>query len=406
MSSRLLFDVTTQKGSVTVLLPNALNYIYAGVIEPVIANLSRGSIPVDLCGVVFYYRGTSPKIVIRKPEDINIMTLQPVGVVKFSELASNIALYEGQTVKTQARFIGVMCEAFDDPCRLGFVDPLNESIILPIMMSKDLMATVLDPWTTGSRTILNLTLGVVNSTYIIAYGATPVEVVPPVETTSVSSVLGLERGTIVVLKQVKVSSTSVTSGGSWRVFVVDNTGKQILVFVPSTIARQISDTPPPVNTVISVAGYRHVYAGTDEIVVYSVNGLKTETVETTTTTTPTPPPQPEFISIDIKDVGQYIGKNVSITGLFYAIYYDNANRVYNVEVRTSDEKYAVNVTMTRDQLINLLDPAIVGWKSTVTINGTVKSASTITFITGRVVEKRDPLKVTVAEALKQPIGRP
>ncbi len=401
VSSGLLFDVATSRDTVTVLIPIILNHVYGDEASQVISNLSAGGVPVDVCGVVYYYRGTSPEIVVRELEDVSIGALPEAETVGFGDLVFNTALYEGQTVKTQARFLGVFCEAFDDPCRLVFEDVEGQGITGDIMMPKALMATALDPWSVGSGTVFNLTVNVVNSTYIVAYAADPVEVEPPFETSSVEEALAQERGRIIVLRNVTVESSSKTSGGSWRIYVRDPSGFNILVFVPSTVASSMGFDIPAQGTYISVAGYRHVYGSTDEIVVYTVNGVVAETAP------PPPPPQPPaFLEIDIKSVPGYVGSNVSFTGLFYAIRYDSSLRIYYVEVRSSDEEFAVNVSMSRAQLVSFLDPALVGWKSLIRINGTVKSASLVEYVYGEVVELRDPLTVTVQQALAQPLGRP
>jgi len=263
-------------------------------------------------------------------------------------------------------------------------------------MPRTLMAAVIDPWTVGSGTVFNLTVNVVNSTYIVAYSADPVEVEPPIETSSVEEALSQERGRIIVLKNVSVLSSSVTRGGSWRIYVTDPLGFNILVFVPSTVAKSMGFDIPSQGSYISVAGYRHVYGRTDEIVVYTVNGVVVETAP--------PPSPPAFLEIDIKSVPGYVGRNVSFTGLFYAIRRDGI--IYYVEVRSSDEEFAVNISMKREQLTSFLDPALVGWRSLIRINGTVKSANLVEYVHGEVVQLRDPLKVTVQEALGLPLGRP
>jgi len=166
--------------------------------------------------------------------------------------------------------------------------------------------------------------------------------------------------------------------------------------VPSTVAKSMGFDIPSQGSYISVAGYRHVYGRTDEIVVYTVNGVVVETAP--------PPPSPAFLEIDIKSVPGYVGRNVSFTGLFYAIRYDRGT--YYVEVRSSDEEFAVNISMKWEQLTSFLDPALVGWKSLIRINGTVRSANLVEYVHGEVVQLRDPLKVTVQEALGLPLGRP
>jgi DNA/RNA endonuclease YhcR with UshA esterase domain len=396
VSAGLLFDVTTSRGAVTVLIPTIVNHVYGGDVAPVISTISAGGVPVDVCGVVYYYRGTSPEIVVRELEDISVGVIPAAETVGFGDLVFNTALYEGQTVKTQARFLGVYCEAFDDPCRLVFEDVEGQGITGDIMMPRTLMAAVIDPWTVGSGTVFNLTVNVVNSTYIVAYSADPVEVEPPIETSSVEEALSQERGRIIVLKNVSVLSSSVTRGGSWRIYVTDPSGFNILVFVPSTVAKSMGFDIPSQGSYISVAGYRHVYGRTDEIVVYTVNGVVVETAP--------PPPSPAFLEIDIKSVPGYVGRNVSFTGLFYAIRYDRGT--YYVEVRSSDEEFAVNISMKWEQLTSFLDPALVGWKSLIRINGTVRSANLVEYVHGEVVQLRDPLKVTVQEALGLPLGRP
>jgi len=214
----------------------------------------------------------------------------------------------------------------------------------------------------------------------------------------VDSLNGLEAYKYVCVRGAISNPRNVSSG---LLFYVTTGKGNVTVLVPNVLNHMYGDQASTVLGKLSTAGSPvdlcglvYYYRGTSpEILVRRLEDIRL-------------PPTPGFIEINIKDVKNYVGESVSFTGYLYAIRYDSASRIYYVEFRSPDEQVAVNVSMSRADLISLLDPAYVGWKSLVLINGTVESNTTVKYIEGRVVNRVEPLTVNVTGALSQPIGRP
>lgn len=394
VSSGLLLNLDTKAGSVTVLVPNILQYVYVGsdVFNDLWGKLQIARNNVTVCGVVYYYRGTSPEIVPRSIEEIRVEgVIEEAREIDISELPA----YVGKYVTLTGRLTKI---GYDSPTYMYLLYlSSDESGAQAVgQCDRSTLVSVVDPWMVGVGSKLRVYGLVRNESLIELINMSVIEVVQPPSLT-VSEALQKAYGTIIVLRNVIVRNSYMTSGGSWQIDVEDGTGL-IRIFVPSSVARGTGISIPEANTVISIAGYRDVYGSIEEIVVFSEVGIRVEGVTTPTTS----PAIPAFIPIEMSQVSQYVNKNVSFIGVLSKIRY--VSGIYYVEFMSSNGYYAVNVTMSRSQLASNIDPTIVGWKSVFRINGTVRDPVTVTLFSIEVIELKSPLVVSVEQALNTERG--
>jgi len=389
VSSGLLLDLNTMSGSVTVLVPNVLKYVYGNDIafNDKWNKLQITRSNATICGVVYYYRGTSPEIVPRNSEEISVESfVEEAKEIDISELPA----YVGKYVTFTGTLTKLGYNSTTYKYLLHFSSEISGAQAI-IQCDRSTLVSFIDPWSVGIGSKLRVYGLVRNDLIIELVNATVIETRPPPSLT-IGEALQRAYGTIVVLKAVTVVNSYVTSGGSWQIDVGDGTGT-IRIFVPSSVAKEMNIPVPGVGTVISVAGYRDVYGSMEEIVIFTKNGIRVENVTT--------PPAPAFIPIEINQVAQYVNKNVSFVAVFSKIIY--VSGTYYVEFTSSDGVYRVNVTMSRSQLVSNIDPTLVGWRSVFRINGTVQDPATVRLIDAILVWRENPLVVSVEEALS--IGR-
>ncbi len=389
VSSGLLLDLNTMSGSVTVLVPNILKYIYGNdtAFNDKWDKLQIARSNATICGVVYYYRGTSPEIVPRNSEEISVESfVEEAKEIDISELPAYVGKY--------VTFRGMLTKLGYDSTTYKYLLYFSSEVSGAQAISqcdRSTLVSFIDPWSVGVGSKLRVYGLVRNNLIIELVNATVIETRPPPSLT-IGEALQRAYGTIVVLKAVTVVNSYVTSGGSWQIDVGDGTGT-IRIFVPSSVAKEMNIPVPGVGMIISVAGYRDVYGSMEEIVIFTKNGIKVENVTT--------PPAPAFTPIEINQVAQYVNKNVSFVAVFSKIIY--VSGTYYVEFTSSDGVYRVNVTMSRSQLASNIDPTLVGWRSVFRINGTVQDPTTVRLIDATLVWRENPLVVSVEEALS--IGR-
>ncbi|MFN3267932.1 MAG: hypothetical protein ACK416_01585, partial [Zestosphaera sp.] len=96
VSAGLLLNLNTKTGSVTVLVPNVLQYVYAdsSVFSDLWSKLQIPRINATICGIVYYYRGTSPEIIPRSIEEIRIEGLtEEIKEIDISDLPAYVGVY-------------------------------------------------------------------------------------------------------------------------------------------------------------------------------------------------------------------------------------------------------------------------------------------------------------------------
>ncbi|MEM1741938.1 MAG: hypothetical protein QXT29_03935, partial [Desulfurococcaceae archaeon] len=153
-----------------------------------------------------------------------------------------------------------------------YVSIRENNVTVNATMSRD-KVIVINPWFAGPGTKLRIN-GIVVSSNLIA--ANNVEVVERVETPkyTISEALRQPHGTIVALVNVKVTSARIVGNNNWSIEVVDDNGDKIVIYIPRSVVNELGRDLPSPGSVISIAGYRDIYRGTEEIVVYSSEGFK------------------------------------------------------------------------------------------------------------------------------------
>lgn len=387
VSAGLLFNLVTGKDSITVLVPQTFSYRYSGhyAFNNVWNSLNVPGGLLRVCGPVYYYRGTSPEIVVLRLDDITPVLVEETGILELEtrvgETASVLGIFSGLSYD---RSLGLYVITLRD-------EEGNEARALA---PRSLVVNGIDPWSVGIGSRLRVTGSVLDPTVINATQIEVVEYVHPPNVTRVGDALVHQLGHIVILWNVSVVSSTTTSGGSWIIDVADDTGT-IRIFVPSSVARRIG-TLPRVNSLISVAGYRDVYNDIEEIVVYSENGLVVlgEAVAVL--------PSPVlFTPVNITSLANYVGRNVSVLGELVSISYSSAERLYYVTIK--DTTGIANFTMTRD-LVKLINPWNAGPGTVLRLNGTARSQ---VLVETRYLEVLDPKPtpiLNVREAQRRPHG--
>jgi DNA/RNA endonuclease YhcR with UshA esterase domain len=68
-------------------------------------------------------------------------------------------------------------------------------------------------------------------------------------------------------------TSAQTVGSNWKIYVTDESGGTIAVFIPASTVSDLGIELPKEGAIVVVAGYRDVYRGEQEIVVVSKNGF-------------------------------------------------------------------------------------------------------------------------------------
>ncbi|MEM4062099.1 MAG: hypothetical protein QXY11_04505, partial [Desulfurococcaceae archaeon] len=112
------------------------------------------------------------------------------------------------------------------------------------------------------------------SSNLISALSITVETSKPTPVLTVSEALRRPYGSLVAIVNARVVSSRATSGNDWQINITDESGAIILVFIPRSVVAEIGQSPPSPGSTIAVAGYRDVYGGIEEIVVYSKEGYR------------------------------------------------------------------------------------------------------------------------------------
>jgi DNA/RNA endonuclease YhcR with UshA esterase domain len=268
VSAGLLFDIRTATGTVTVLVPNALYYAYSNeLVRPIVGNLSLPGTYVDLCGVVYYYRGTNPEIVVRELEEVRLPVVQPVlfTVIDIRDVPN----YINKDVSITGLFYAIYYSAGTYYVEIRSTD---EGFAVNVTMSRDQVISLLNPATVGWKTLVRIN-GTVTAPSMLRYVAGEVLEKKDPLTVTVADALSHPVGRPLRIVNATVTSSSTVGAGNWRIYIRDASGATILVFVPSSTVRELGISLPRPGTVVDVAGYRAVYRGEQEVVVISREGL-------------------------------------------------------------------------------------------------------------------------------------
>ena len=131
----------------------------------------------------------------------------------------------------------------------------------------------------------------------------------------------------------------------------------------------------------------------------STTSHTTTTSTAITTTTSTSAYSIPKVSID--ELGDYVGKNVSVEGLLLGLSYDSGNHVYVISVGENGTK--INVTAKRE-LLSVINPIDVGVGSTILVTGKVESPDQISAGKIELVEKATPNIVEIKDLSSDMVG--
>ncbi|MEM4717742.1 MAG: hypothetical protein QXE81_03160 [Desulfurococcaceae archaeon] len=389
VSTGLLFDLITRGERVKVLVPHTFRYrfAYEEGFEKIWENLNTPDSLLRVCGPVYYYRGTSPEIILLRMQDVTVIGEEQILEISFNELPDHI----NETVAVSGIFTKI---GYDKGLyQIHLSDESGGNIIA--YAERQLVIDSVDPWRIGVGSRLRIRGTVTSPTTINASKIEIIEINPPTNVTSIYDAIAQPHGSIVILWGVRVSSSNITTDGNWIVDVTDDS-RTLRVFIPSSIARGIGASPPPVNSSIAVAGYRDVFQQYEEIIVYSENGLKI-----LSEAAPPSPLSTDVPIIRIGELGNYVNRDVVISGELMAIRYNYSDRLYYVELQ--DDTGRVNVSMARDLAI-LIDPWNAGPGTIMKVNGTVMSHVLISGMNITILSSNPTPRLTIKEALGKPLG--
>ncbi|MEM4722892.1 MAG: hypothetical protein QXJ36_06395 [Desulfurococcaceae archaeon] len=378
VSAGLLIDLTTAEDTVTILVPRTFNYRFKGREDYGIkwkALNTVGSM-MKICGPVYYYTSTSPEIVVVRYEDVEIGVKPEAPEISINELGN----YLNERVSVSGLFYKL---SYDSTTYRYVVSIFDKGVSVSGYASRAIVKSAIDPWIVGIGSKIRLTGIVVSNTQLNIEYIEVLETKPPLNTTNVGEALDQTYGTIIILWNVKVVSTQSISG-NWNIVVSDDRNS-ITIFIPSSVAGGMSRIPP-VGSIIALAGYRDVYGNTQQIVIYSENGLKILK-------------EPEYKPISLQEIGDHVNEYVSVVGELVSIRY--VSGIYYVSIR--ENNVTVNATMSRDKVI-VINPWFAGPGTKLRINGTVVSSNLIAANNVEVVERVETPKYTISEALRQPHG--
>lgn len=391
VTTGLLLRLTTLNDSVTVLVPWTFIHRHRAHVEfsDKWSSLNKIGEYLGICGPVYYYRGEIPEVVLLEIKDVAARPIPEVVEVDIPQLGG----YIGEVVSVKGYFSKI---SYDPSTRLYLIHIVDEEgNSLVATAPRSLVNVSIDPWTTGTGSLVRIIGRVVSPDTVNTSLIEVLEKRPVFNATTVLDSISQPHGVVVVLWNVRVINSRVTSGGSWIIDVSDNRDS-IRIFIPSSVARGIAPNPPGVDSIIAVAGYRDIYGEYEEIVVYTESGLRIlsrQVAETPVT------PTPDTGLVRLRDLGRYIGLNVSAKGALIAIRYSAG--LYYVEVE--EEGVRVNISMTRG-IASKIDPWKAGPGTLLVVKGTVESSNLLRAHDLTISEANRTPVLTVRDALNTPLG--
>lgn len=194
------------------------------------------------------------------------MPAQPgIQTVRIADLGAFI----NKEVSIEAELIAIRYSSGE---RIYYVEVRDNTGSANATMTRDLVSLI-DPWRAGPGTRLRI-IGTVSSSNLMR--AKSLEIITAINTPIMTIAEALKKpyGSIVAVENARVVSSRETSGRSWQITITDDSGAQILVFIPASVVADIGRPLPSPGSIISVAGYRDVYQGTEEIIVYARTGYR------------------------------------------------------------------------------------------------------------------------------------
>ncbi|OYT40960.1 MAG: hypothetical protein B6U89_00575 [Desulfurococcales archaeon ex4484_58] len=410
VGSGTLFEVDTGKGLVTVLWPKILDFIYKDNKNYTYLknNLTEGA-QVDIKGVVYLYRGSSPEIIPRGIDDIWVEPIIPV-----TTTINNISNYIGKYVK----IYGVMGEINYEVGRYS-VMVYNDTSRVTAMFPRNLIIE-LNPFETGTGSKLEIIGSVISPTNMLVIKYKVLEEYPS-PLLSIGNITEALDGYTVTVKGI-IRDLTITS--SAVIFMLEDDTGLIKIFMPGSVYASLGVRAKLIyeNASITLSGYVDIYREELEIVVYTANGVETYDYEPPGEGKPlpqlpgAPPPQPQPppteqpTTIVLGELGNYVGSIVTIDVYLDGIQYDYDQRLYVLEVH--DDTGKAYVLSSSTPVRTAIDPFVVGCGSRIKFTGTVKSDQKYGLVVDIgsdpgnivVVEPVAPLEVNIKDLYNMSLG--
>ncbi len=257
VGSGILLYIDTGEDTVDILVPNFIQFIDPQKYADILATLP-GSV-VEVKGVVYLYKGTSPEIVVRYPTDIFIKS--KMEVVKAT--LANLEEFEGKSIEVEATIKTIDYLSETRSYKLVISDSTGEA---EAIADRNIMSK-LDPFKAFSGSVL--VKGMVKNGVVNVAELSPLSEWDG-KTVKVSEITEDMDGQLVVVKG-KVEELVVRN--SFSIFYINDGSGRIKVFVPGSVFVEIKNLVKE-SSAVTLAGYVDIYKGELEIVVFTPLGVK------------------------------------------------------------------------------------------------------------------------------------
>lgn len=362
VSSGLLLTVDTGESDVTVLIPQVL------LVKNNVTVKTGDTVRAP--GAVYLYKGTSPEIVVR---DIDQLEITPVEESPEVPLA-NASNYAGMVMSVRGELAGISYEAGK------YVLTLTDGTdYLDALLPRDVLAK-LDPFKVGTGSLVRVAGRMGEDGRLVgAY----VEAVEP-KAPKALPIAAVSRDMLNQVVLVRGNIEDMTNVGSnLKLMVDDGTGK-IAVFVPSASVSEFSNETKDnlkVGLGVEVAGYLEEYRGELEVVVYTGNGLHA-------LGRPLEKSEVQLPQVTADELGGHVGSLVDLVGSLEGLTYQNHTYYLSVD--------GVAVSLPRELVLGI-NPLEVGTGSRVKVMGLVASATELEGRNLTVVEAVKPVEMSSSE---------
>ncbi len=337
VTTGILLELSTEEGTVTVLVPNILRYL-GGSLEgtmfkpnPRFDEIDKALIvgaPVTVRGIVYLYRGVSPEIVPGSLDDIEVEALAANETITLDMLRSHV----GDIVRVNA-VLGAMSY------NSGFywIDIYDYTGKAQAILSSSLTRQLINPFYNGTGSNMTIigqacsdgTIAVITMMQNSPYPS-PVLPVSAINE-SLRGYTVVVKGTVVLSQQAGAPATvdyggslcnychgvAGGAGGHHTFTLVDDNGDAIKVFMPSSTFSHLSPDAKNLVTTngskVAIAGYVDLYGSELEIVVYTADGVKPYSFQAPGEGKPVPTmPKPRPRTVPLSQLSNYEGSYVSV----------------------------------------------------------------------------------------------
>ncbi len=271
----VVFTIDDGTGSIKVFMPGS---VYSQL-DPARRDLISEGRELVLAGYVEIYRGEL-EIVVYNPVGIQYPTFIVPGegyeLPALGEMTpptattvsiGDLSNYVGSTVTINAYLDSI---DYDSDLNMYVLKVHDDTGSCTVYASSEIVRSIIDPWTVGISSLLKITGSVDSASSMTTSSIEVVEAQSPPEV-SVSEALGMELGTIIIIRNAEVIESKAI-GSNWLLTVSDGS-KSIDVFIPASVKEAIGSMPS-IGSRVDIAGYLSEYRGEPEFVIYTPNGLK------------------------------------------------------------------------------------------------------------------------------------